>query len=110
MSARLHEFVESHPTGWNHDEWLALLADLGSGGTDVSNPDAIGAELEKTRVTWELRRRDVPGLGRKRLEAIANRFGTIWELQNASVEEMARVPGMNRGLAEKILNGTNGQS
>ena len=110
MSTQLNAFVESHPTGWNHDEWLALLADLGQGGTDVSNPDAIGAELEKTRVTWELRRRDVPGLGRKRLEAIANRFGTIRELQNASVEEVARIPGMNRALAEKIVNGVNGQS
>ncbi|MGE0160748.1 MAG: helix-hairpin-helix domain-containing protein [Gemmatimonadales bacterium] len=105
MSARLTAFVESHPTGWNHDEWLALLADLGQGGTDVSNPDAIGAELEKARVTWELKRRGVPGLGRKRLEAIANRFGTVRDLQNATVDEMARVPGMTRALAEKVLNG-----
>jgi hypothetical protein len=105
MSARLNSFVESHPTGWNHDEWLALLADLGQGGTDVSNPDAIGAELEKTRVTWELKRRGVPGLGPKRLEAISNRFGTLNELQNATVDELARVPGMNRALAEKVLNG-----
>jgi hypothetical protein len=105
MSARLNAFVESHPTGWNHDEWLALLADLGQGGTDVSNPDAIGAELEKTRVTWELKRRGVPGLGRKRLDAIATRFGTLRELENATVDELARLPGMNRALAEKVLNG-----
>ena len=105
MSARLSQFVESHPAGWNHDEWLALLADLGQGGTDVSNPDAIGAELEKTRVTWELKRRGIPGLGRKRLDAIATRFGTLSELQNATVDELARVPGMNRALAEKVLNG-----
>jgi hypothetical protein len=105
MSARLNAFVESHPSGWNHEEWLALLADLGEGGTDVSNPDAIGAELEKARITWELKRRGVPGLGRKRLEAISNRFGTLHELQNATVEELARVPGMNRALAEKVLNG-----
>jgi hypothetical protein len=105
MSARLNQFVESHPTGWNHEEWLALLADLGEGGTDVSNPDAIGAELEKTRVTWELKRRGIPGLGPKRLDAIATRFGTMRELRDATVEELARVPGMNRALAEKVLNG-----
>jgi len=105
MSTRLTAFVESHPAGWNHDEWLALLADLGEGGTDVSNPDAIGAELEKTRVMWELRKRNVPGLGRKRMEAIVNRFGTVYDLHNATIEEMARVPGMNRGLAEKVLAG-----
>jgi hypothetical protein len=113
MSTQLSAFVESHPTGWNHEEWLALLADLGQGGTDVSNPDEIGQELEKTRVVWELKRRGVPGLGRKRLEAIANRFGTLNELNNASVEEMARVPGMNRALAEKVLMAarpTNGHS
>jgi hypothetical protein len=103
MSAQLNAFVESHPTGWNHEEWLALLADLGQDGTDVSNPDAIGQELERTRVIWELKKREVPGLGRKRLDAIANRFGTLWELRNASLEEMARVPGMNRSLAEKVL-------
>jgi hypothetical protein len=105
MSARLNQFVESHPTGWTHEEWLALLADLGEGGTDVSNPDAIGAELEKTRVTWELKRRGIPGLGPKRLDAIATRFGTMRELRDATVEELARVPGMNRALAEKVLNG-----
>jgi hypothetical protein len=105
MSARLNAFVESHPTGWNHEEWLALLADLGEGGTDVSDPDAIGAELEKARLTWELKRRAVPGLGRKRLEAISNRFGTLAELENATVDDLARVPGMNRALAEKVLNG-----
>ena len=103
MIAQLNAFVESHPTGWNHEEWLSLLADLGQEGTDVSNPDEIGQELEKTRVMFELRRREVPGLGRKRMEAIANRFGTIRELQNASLEEMARIPGMNRALADKIL-------
>ena len=105
MSARLNAFVESHPSGWNHEEWLGLLADLGQGGTDVSDPDAIGVELEKTRVSYELKRRGVPGLGRKRIEAIANRFGTLHELQNATLDEIARVPGMNRGLAEKLLNG-----
>jgi hypothetical protein len=105
MTARLNAFVESHPTGWNHEEWLALLADLGQGGTDVSNPDAIGAELEKTRVTWELKRSGVPGLGRKRIEAIASRFGTLNELRNATLDDLARVPGMNRALAEKLLNG-----
>jgi hypothetical protein len=108
MSAQLNAFVESHPTGWNHDEWLALLADLGDGGTDVSNPDAIGQELERTRVMWELKRRRVPGLGPKRVEAIAGRFGTLWELEHASVDEMARVPGMNRALAEKVMT-TNGE-
>ena len=56
-------------------------------------------------MAWELKRRGVPGLGRKRIEAIANRFGTVNELREATLEELARVPGMNRALAEKLLNG-----
>jgi excinuclease UvrABC nuclease subunit len=39
------------------------------------------------------------------LEAISNRFGTLAELENATVDDLARVPGMNRALAEKVLNG-----
>jgi len=104
MTADLRAFVEAHPEGWNHDEWLGLLADLEGRGVDVSTQDAIGAELEKTRLAWELSRREVPGLGPKRIEAISKRFGTIWKLRGATLDEVARVPSMNRALAEKLLS------
>jgi hypothetical protein len=102
MTARLHEFVESHPEGWNHEEWLGLIADLGEAGVDVSEPHEIGTELERKRLTLELQRRGVPGLGPKRCEAIAKRFGTLWHFRSASVEDIAKVPSMNRALAEKV--------
>ncbi len=107
MTARLQAFVESHPGGWNHEEWLGLLAELSAAGIDVSEPHEIGVQLERTRLTWELRRREVPGLGPKRVEALARRFGTLGRLRFASIDEVAQVPSMNRPLAEKILSALN---
>jgi ERCC4-type nuclease len=104
VNGQLDEFVREHPEGWNHEEWLSLLSDLEGKGVDVSERDEIGAELERTRITWELQRRSVPGLGPKRAEAIAKRFGSLWRLQHASPEEVAKVPSMNRALAEKVLS------
>ena len=103
MTTRLQTFVETHPGGWNHEEWLGLLADLSTTGIDVSEPHEIGEELERTRLTWELRRSEVQGLGPKRVEALARRFGTLGRLRYASVDEVAHVPSMNRPLAEKLL-------
>ena len=102
MTTRLHAFVETHPAGWNHEDWLGLLTDLDASGIDVSEPHGIGEELERTRLTWELKRHAVPGLGPKRTEALARRFGTVWALRHASVDEIARVPSMTRALAEKV--------
>ena len=107
MTTRLQAFVETHPEGWNHEEWLGLLTDLNETGIDVSEPHEIGEELERTRLTWELRRRGVPGLGPKRVEALGKRFGTLGRLRNASVDEVARVPSMNRTLAEKVVSAVN---
>lgn len=102
MTARLHEFVKSHPEGWNHEDWLGLLADLDRAGVDVSEPHEIGVQLERTRLSWELQRHAAPGLGPKRTEALAKRFGTLGALRHASVDEIARVPSMTRALAEKV--------
>lgn len=104
MTARLQTFVEAHPEGWNHEEWLGLLADLEGEGVDVSEHDDIGARLERTRLEWELKRRSVAGLGPKRIEALGKRFGTLWRLRHASADEIARVPSMNRQIAEKVLS------
>jgi len=102
ITARLHAFVEAHPYGWNHEQWLGLLADLETEGVSVSEHEEVGARLERTRLEWELERRSVPGLGPKRREAIVKRFGTLWRLRHASVEDVARVPGVPRALAEKV--------
>jgi hypothetical protein len=103
MKKRLRMFVERHPEGWNHEEWMMLLAELEQSGSDVSDPAEVGRALEKTRLEWELSRRAVKGLGPKRSEAIAARFGTLWGLQQASVDEVAGVPTIPRTLAEKVV-------
>jgi excinuclease ABC subunit C len=46
----------------------------------------------------------VPGLGPKRIEAISKSFGSVWRLRGATLDEVARVPSMNRSLAEKLLS------
>lgn len=107
MTARLEEFVAAHPEGWNHEEWLGLLADLEGAGMDVSEHEEVGVRLERLRLETDLKRRSVPGLGPKRCEALAKRFGSLWRLKSASVEEVARVPSMNRPLAEKVLSALN---
>lgn len=104
MEQHLNAFIEAHPEGWGHDQWLGLLADLEEKGFDVSDPTAIGYELEARRLAWELRRRGVPGLGPKRIDAVVEHFGTLWSLRHADVEDFAdikkSVPGK---VAEKVV-------
>lgn len=42
----------------------------------------------------------VPGIGKKRQEALLKHFGSLARIGRASVEELAAVPGMNRKTAE----------
>jgi len=103
MKKRLLAFVEGHPEGWNHDDWTGLLAELEASGADVADPAKLGLTLEKTRLEWELTRRSVKGLGPKRSEALVDRFETLWSLRHASVDDVAEVPSITRGLAEKVV-------
>ena len=103
MKERLRAFVERHPEGWNHEEWMGLLMDLQQDGADVGDPEQVGRALERTRLEWELARRTVKGLGPKRSDAIVARFGTLWRLRQASVDEVAEVPTITRTLAEKVV-------
>jgi hypothetical protein len=103
MKNHVRAFVERHPEGWNHDEWLGLLSDLERDGESVSEPGAVGQQLEKTRLAWELDRRAVPGLGPKRRAALIDRFESMGNLRSASVEDVAQVPTINKALAEKVV-------
>ena len=104
MEQHPNAFIESHPEGWGHDQWLGLLAELEEMGFDVSDPTAIGHEMESQRLAWELRRRGVPGLGPKRIDAVVEHFGTLWSLKHAEVEDFEgikkSVPGK---VAEKVV-------
>ena len=103
MREHLRTFVERHAEGWNHDDWLGLLAELEGAGANVSDPSRVGDELEKVRLAYELERRSVPGLGPKRRAALIDRYGSFWRLRGASVDEVAEIPTINKALAEKVI-------
>jgi excinuclease ABC subunit C len=45
---------------------------------------------------------DVPGIGPRRRAALLRRFGNVQAIRQASVEELAAVPGMNRSVAQRL--------
>lgn len=52
---------------------------------------------------------DIPGIGAKRRRELLHHFGGLQELKRVSVDEIAKVPGINRELAQRIydfLHGT----
>ncbi|MBR2698911.1 MAG: excinuclease ABC subunit C, partial [Clostridia bacterium] len=44
----------------------------------------------------------VPGVGEKRRKAILKHFKTVEALREASVEDIAQVPGVPKGVAEAV--------
>jgi excinuclease ABC subunit C len=46
---------------------------------------------------------EVEGIGPKRRQALLKKFGSIEAIRQASLEELAAVPGMNRHMAEQLL-------
>ncbi len=46
----------------------------------------------------------IPGVGAKRRQAMLKYLGGLQELKNASVDEIAKVPGLSRQLAEVVFN------
>ena len=107
---RLNRFIEAHPSGWDHQAWLGLLDELRSEGVDISEPESLGLELERERVTRVLSEQEVRGLGPKRVEALAERYPTLWSLRQASPDELAQIKTIPGTLAKKIhaaLHGDN---
>jgi hypothetical protein len=105
ITRSLRDFVARHPAGWSHREWLGLLEDLGRAGTDTSDPDRIGAQLERERLKAVLEGMSLKGLGPKRRDILADRFGTLWALKQASLDEVAGLPSFHRSLAKAIEEG-----
>jgi len=56
----------------------------------------------RTRGTSVLER--IPGVGPKRRRLLLTHFGGLKEVARAGVEDLARVPGIDRQLAQKVYD------
>jgi len=45
---------------------------------------------------------NIPGIGKKRKQALLRHFGSVGKIREASVEDIGKLPGMNRKLAETV--------
>ena len=102
LQADLRAFALARPAGWNHEDWVSFLSELGTRGHDVSDAEGIGARLEQERLAVVLG--SVAGLGPKRVQSLVDRFHTLWSLRHAGVDEIATVPGMTRPLATRVAD------
>jgi hypothetical protein len=96
----LQRFVVEHPQGWGHEQWLGLLESLRSRGYSVDEPERIGTLLERERLAARLKK--IPGVGRQRIQALVDRYGSIWNLCNADIADLAQSIKAPRSLAERI--------
>lgn len=102
LRGRLRDFAAGHPHGWEHHDWLGLLSELSEAGMDVSDAETIGASLEEQRLDVVLESLDVRGLGPKRRQAVVSRFERLWDLRQASVDDLKGLPSFHRGLAQAL--------
>jgi hypothetical protein len=102
LQADLRAFATARPGGWNHDDWVAFLSELGAAGHDVSDAEGIGSRLEQERLAVVLG--SVAGLGPKRVQSLVDRFHTLWSIRQAGADEVAAVPGMTRPLAQRVVD------
>ena len=64
-----------------------------------------GHRARRARVRRESSLEGIPGLGPKRRAALLRHFGGLQAIARAGAEELAKVPGISRGLARAIYEG-----
>jgi hypothetical protein len=98
----VRRFVEEHPQGWGHEDWLEFLHRLYETGHEIPDPDGLGLAVERERLVQVLDRIELKGLGPKRREALTNHFGSLYDLCSTDSEHIARLTGIPRSLAEEV--------
>jgi len=63
-----------------------------------------GHRLRRGRARTESRLERIPGVGDRRRQTLLKNFGGIREVARAGVEDLARVPGISRALAQRIYD------
>lgn len=72
---------------------------------DESHRFAIGSHRSKRESSMTKSALDsVPGIGGKRKKALLLHFGSVKSIQGAAVEDLMRVEGISKGIAETIYN------
>ena len=97
----LRQFASEHPEGWSHDQWLGLLHRMGEQGHETGDADAVGRSLERERLRVKLQ--GISGLGPRRIDALVDRFETLWSLRQANAEQIAELPSIPRNIAERVV-------
>lgn len=100
LQSALREFASERPDGWDHGDWMSFLDQLRERGFEIDDPEEIGRQLERERLAVRLEQ--VKGVGPARVRSVVERYGTLWSLSQADVDEIAAIPNMPRGVAEEI--------
>ncbi len=69
---------------------------------DEAHRFALSYHLKVRRKTAMTSALEIPGIGTKRRRALLKQFGSVRRIKEASVEDIAAVPGITRALAERV--------
>jgi excinuclease ABC subunit C len=95
INARTGEVIQLHP----HDSGLHLIQQI----RDESHRFAIqGHRKRRDKKRTQSRLEDIEGIGAKRRQRLLSQFGGVREVAAASIEEIAKVDGISKKLAEHI--------
>jgi len=103
LDVEIRRFVQEHPNGWGHGDWLGFVDHLGESGHTVPDTDSLGLALERERLMLTVQGCRIVGLGPKRTEAVCDAFVSVHNLRSAGPEEIAGRAGIPMSLAEELV-------